>query len=139
MCVGPDAIVTTRGRTRWSTGVLGALLPDGDALVRSRPSNLLVTLAERIADVYVAMHEELTAREQEMLSRRLRRERHAQIATETRFLRHLHAHREAVERLIARGRRWLDAGEMERLKAVTARLGDCGTDPRTQRDDDLTT
>jgi Mg2+ and Co2+ transporter CorA len=128
-CLGPVAVVTTQGRVRRAKRPLASLVSDGDALVRKRPGNLLVTLVERVSDAYVAAHEELAVDPTVESNVRTQRGRQALTTAGTRLLRHAHAHRDAVQKLIVRGRRWLDAGEVERLKRVADRLASLGADP----------
>jgi hypothetical protein len=128
-CLGPAAVVTTQGRVRRATRLLAGLVPDGNALVHDRPANLLVTLVERVSDVYVVAHEELAVDPAVESDVRIRRGRQAHTNAGTLLLRHAHAHGEAVQKLIVRGRRWLDAGEVERLRHVADRLARLGADP----------
>jgi Mg2+ and Co2+ transporter CorA len=128
-CLGPVAVVTTQGRARRAKRLLASLVSDGDALVRKRPGNLLVTLVERVSDAYVAAHEELAVDPTVESDVRTRHGRQALTTAGTRLLRHARAHRDAVQKLIVRGRRWLDAGEVERLKRVADRLAGLGADP----------
>jgi Mg2+ and Co2+ transporter CorA len=128
-CLGPAAVVTTQGRVCRAKRVLASLVSDGDALVRERPGNLLVTLVERVSDAYVAAREEFAVDRTVESDARTRRGRQARTAARTQLLRHAHAHRDAVHKLIARGRRWLDAGEVERLRRVVDRLASLGADP----------
>jgi len=128
-CLGPAAIVTTQGRLRRAKRLLASLVPDGDALVRERPGNLLVTLVERVGEAYVAAHEELAVAPTVKPDVRSRRVRQARTATEIQLIRHAHAHRDAIQKLIVRGGRWLEAAEVERLSQAAERLGNLGRDP----------
>jgi Mg2+ and Co2+ transporter CorA len=125
-CLGPAALVTTQHRDRRAKRLLARLVPDGHSLVRERPGELLVTLVERVGDAYVSAHEELAAEPAGVPEDRSRRGRHGRPAAETQFLRHAHAHRAAIQKLILRGRRWLVSDEVERLKTVTERLAGLG-------------
>jgi hypothetical protein len=129
VCLGPAAIVTTRGRVRRAKGLLASLVPDGDALARERPGNLLVTLVERAGDAYVTAHEGLAVNPTVGSDIRSRRGRQARTAAETQLIRHAHAQCDAIRKLIVRGGRWLDAGEAERLRRVADRLASLGSDP----------
>jgi Mg2+ and Co2+ transporter CorA len=126
-CLGPVAVVTTQGRVRRAKRPLASLVSDGDALVREGPGNLLVTLVERVGDAYVAL--KLAVDPTVESDVRTRHGRQALTTAGTRLLRHARAHRDAVQKLIVRGRRWLDAGEVERLKRVADRLASLGADP----------
>jgi Mg2+ and Co2+ transporter CorA len=127
-CLGPAAIVTTQRRVPRAKRLLASLVPDGDALVRERPGTLLVTLIERVGDAYVAAHEELAV--DPTLERDVQsgRGRQVRTAAETQLIRHAHAHRDAIEKLIVWGRRWLDEGDVERLGRVAERLATLGSD-----------
>ena len=129
VCLGSAAVVTTQGQVRRSKRLLASLVPDGDGLVRERPGNLLVTLVERVGDAYIAAHEELAVDPGEESQVRSRRARHARAAAETQLLRHAHAHRDAIQKLIVRGGRWLYADDIERLTHVADCLAGLGGDP----------
>ncbi len=129
-CLGPAAIVTVHNRVRGAKRPVASLVPDADALVRERPGNLLVTLVERVADAYVSAQEELAVDPVLDSQGRGRRRRQARTAAETQLRRHVRAHRDAVQKLIVRGQRWLDLEKMERLKRVADRLADLASDPR---------
>jgi hypothetical protein len=128
-CLGPAAVVTTQRRVPRAKRLLARLVPDGDALVRERPGNLLVTLVERVGSAYVAAHEALAVPTTVESDVRSRRGRQARSAAETQLIRHADAHRDAIEKLIVRGGRWLDAVEVERLSRVAARLASLGSAP----------
>ncbi len=130
-CLGPAAIVTTHGRVRGAKRPFASLVPDGDALVRERPGNLLVTLVERVADAYVSALEDLAVDPSVESQVRSQRGRHEHTAAATDLLRHAQAHRDAVQKLIVRGGRWLVTDEVERLRRVADRLADLAGDPRS--------
>ena len=128
VCLGPRVIVTAHDGGRRSRLLLTSLLPEGSALSRERPSNLLVTLAEGMSESYVSAYELLAMDEQDPRSRRHDRAG-AQAKAGLRLLRrHLRAHREAIEELGRQGRRWLDPGELDRLSAVASRLNTVAID-----------
>jgi hypothetical protein len=137
-CLGPTAILTTHGSVRGTRGLLSSLLPDGSDLIRERPGNLLVTLVERIDDAYVSMHEELAVRSNDTPERRPRWGQQKRNAAATKLLRYVHTHRDAVEKLTVRGRRWLNTAEVERLQIVARRLAGLGPDPSPRGDGSAT-
>lgn len=123
VCLGSTTVVTLHGRGQCSSDVLPSLLPDGPGLVRGRITNLLVTLVERIGDAYLSAYEVLRWSADEVTSARHRsRPSRPSSADEMLLLRQVRAHRAAVEKLLARGRRWLDAREIDRLTASARRL-----------------
>ena len=128
-CLGPSVVVTTRGGGPRKTAVLARLLPNGGTLVRERAANLLVTLLERVSAAHVAAHQQLTISWVDAPGYAPSMGQTPRTAAETRLLRHVALHREALEKLIARGRRWLDAGEIERLRLLMRQLATLGGGP----------
>jgi Mg2+ and Co2+ transporter CorA len=128
VCLGPAAIVTTQERVRRAKRLLASLVPDGDGLVRERPSNLLLTLVERVSDAYVAAHEDRAVNATVEFDIRSPARPPARTAAETQLIRHAQAHRDAIRKLIVRGGRWLDADEVERLGRVADRLASLASD-----------
>lgn len=123
VCLGPTTVVTMHGRGQRSSDVLPSLLPDGLSLIRARITNLLVTLVERIGDAYGSAYTGLTGAADEATRARHHSRPSSRSSTdETRLLRQVRAHRAAVEKLVIRGRRWLDAREIDRLEASVRRL-----------------
>jgi Mg2+ and Co2+ transporter CorA len=123
VCLGPTTVVTMHGRGQRSSDVLPSLLPDGLSLIRPRIANLLVTLVERIGDAYVSAYAGLTgAADEASRARHHARPSRRSSFDETRLFRQVRVHRAAVEKLVIRGRRWLDAREIQRLEACVRRL-----------------
>lgn len=129
VCLGPRVIVTAHDGGRRSRIHLASLLPEGSALARERPSNLVVTLIEGMSESYASAYELLATGKQDPPSRRHDRGgAHAKAGLRL-LRRHLHAHLVAVEELGRQGRRWLDSGELDRLRAVASRLDAMAIDP----------
>lgn len=121
-CLGPAALITTQGPVCRARRLLATLIPEGEALAHGRPGTVLVTLVERIGEAYVDAH---AARAGEGGSAGGRGSRTRRLA-EARLLGHAVAHGEAIERLVRVGRRWLDAGDVERLGSAAARVARLG-------------
>jgi hypothetical protein len=135
VCLGPRVIVTAHDGGRRSRILLASLLPEGSALARERPSNLLVTLVEGMSESYVSAYELLAMDEQDPPCRRHDRGgAHAKAGLRL-LRRHLRAHLEATEELGRQGRRWLDSGELDRLRAVASRLDAIAIDPSSMPSD----
>lgn len=135
-CLGPRVIVTAHEPGRRSGSLLTTLLPDGAELVRERPSNLLVTLAERVSDMYVCAHELLAMDDEDVSSRQRDRGGRARARAGLRLLRrYVRAHREAIEELRSHSRRWLNSGEIDRLSRLATRLAGVAIDQRPDPSD----
>lgn len=103
VCLGPRVIVTAHESGRRSGALLSTLLPDGAELVRDGPSKLLVTLAERVSDMYVSALELLAMDDEDLPRYRGDRGARARAEAGLRLLRrYLRAHREAIEKLRSR-------------------------------------
>jgi Mg2+ and Co2+ transporter CorA len=123
VCLGPRVIVTAHESGRLSRALLSTLLSDGAKLVREGPSRLLVTLAERVSDMYVSALELLAIDDEDVSSHGGDRGGRARAQAGLRLLRRdVRAHREAIEKLRSRGRRWLDSKQIDRLSALATRL-----------------
>ena len=119
VCLGPRVIVTAHESDRRPGTLLSTLLPDGAKLVREGPSRLLVTLAERVSDMYVSALELLAMDDESPPTHGSDRGRGAGLRLLRRYLR---AHHEAIEELRTRSRRWFDSAQIKRLSALAARL-----------------
>jgi hypothetical protein len=135
-CLGPAVVVTAHEPRRWYGTSVAILLSDGAELVRKRPANLLVTLAERVSDMYVSAHELVAMGDEGIPSRHRDRAGRARAGSGLRLLRrHLRSHREAIEKLRSYGRRWLDSDEIDRLSILGSRLAGVAVDqPPNPRD-----
>jgi hypothetical protein len=122
-CLGPRVIVTAHESARRPGDLLSTLLPDGAKLVREGPGRLLVTLAERVSEMYVSALELLAIDDEDPRAHGGDRGGRARAQAALRLLRrYLRAHREAIEKLGLRSRRWLDSGQIDRLIALATRL-----------------
>jgi Mg2+ and Co2+ transporter CorA len=122
-CIRPQAFVSVyRTRRRRAAVQLDDFLPARDTAAQSASGRMLVALAERIAEGYLSLDEELSDALLEAHRHPVTRIRYARLGARVRLGRHLSDHAQAVEQLRARGARWLDASAHERLEDLARRL-----------------
>jgi hypothetical protein len=139
-CLGPGVMVTAHESGSRSRLLLASLLPVGASLLpvgsrstRERPSDLLVTLAERLSDAYVSAGELIAMAVEDPPGHRYGRGVSRERTGRRLFGPHLRAHRDAIEELRRHGRRWLDSGQLDRLKVVATLLAAVAVDRLVDR------
>ncbi len=118
VCAGPGSVVTIGEAASSAGGTAAGLRRDREVLMPGAPGSIAAAAAERVAETYLTVLGWLRS-DFRATPKQVRRDRGRQL-----LLQSARRHREALEVLIGRGRRWLDEANAKRLKILALALAE---------------